>query len=245
MKPGGTNTGIVDTVYCIRRPDVTTKTRINLPSQLAQLTIHNFQRGKKESNPMAVTTLFWKSTLLQHLFTMVLKTAAVASLLLGWTNGFIVNVGPTSRGSLSVSSSVDQETSIDPVVSEKFKILTCSATSCCKKRSMMGLDEFSTFSSMYTRIQDGEFPNVQVEETTCLGSCQLAPCVAVEHEDFVGTVALDGMTDAEFGTRVFHSIISEEDADRVWSSVDNAIRVMAEEEDEEEMEEEVKETGAV
>ncbi len=30
----------------------------------------------------------------------------------------------------------------------------------------------------------------------------MAPCVAVEHDDFVGSVALDGMTDREFADRV-------------------------------------------
>mmetsp|Transcript_21201 Transcript_21201/g.35086 ORF Transcript_21201/g.35086 Transcript_21201/m.35086 type:complete len:161 (-) Transcript_21201:1251-1733(-) len=156
---------------------------------------------------------------------------AVVSLILGWSNGFMINVGSNSKSALSMSANVE----IDPNVSEKFKILTCSATSCCKKRSVMGLDEFSTFSSMFTRIQGGEFPNVQVEETSCLGSCKLAPCVAVEHDDFMGTVALEGMTDNEFSTRIFHSIVNEEDADRVWSCVDNAIRQMAEEEEEDDL----------
>lgn len=142
----------------------------------------------------------------------------------------MVHVGPQSKSALSMASNVE----IDPEVSEKFKILTCSATSCCKKRSVMGLDEYSTFSGMYTRIQNGDFPNVQVEETTCLGSCKLAPCVAVEHDDFMGTVALEGMTENEFSKRIFHSIVNDEDADRVWSCVDNAIRLMADEEDDEE-----------
>jgi hypothetical protein len=54
--------------------------------------------------------------------------------------------------------------------------------------------------------------------------------VAIEHEDYYGTVALEGMTEAEFSDRVFHSVITEEDATRVWSCVENAIKVMAEEE---------------
>ena len=91
------------------------------------------------------------------------------------------------------------------------------------------MDPYSTFSAFYTRIKDSDFPNVQIEETSCLGRCKFAPCVAVEHDDFVGTVALEGMTCSEFNTRVFDAIITDDDANRVWSCVDNAIRTMAEE----------------
>ena len=151
-------------------------------------------------------------------------------LLLGFSNGFVIPQ-VSKLSSLSMSSEV---VGIDPMVSAKFKILTCSATSCCKKRSTLGMDPYSTFSAFFTRIQEGEFPNVQVEETSCLGSCKLAPCVAVEHDDFEGTVALEGMTGNEFNERVFHKIVTEGDADRIWSCVDNAIRLMAEDDGEDE-----------
>jgi (2Fe-2S) ferredoxin len=95
----------------------------------------------------------------------------------------------------------------------------------------LGQDEYATFSALYTRIKESEFPNVEVEETSCLGGCKLAPCVAIEHEDFVGSVAVEGMTTEEFGARIFHKIVTESDADRVWSSVENAIRIMAAEEE--------------
>ena len=130
---------------------------------------------------------------------------------------------------LPLSSSADP---IDPQVSAKFKILTCSATSCAQKRNALGMDQYATFSAFYTRIKDADFPNVQLDETSCLGGCKLAPCVAVEHDDFEGTVALEGMTANEFSDRVFYGIITEEDADRVWSCIDTAIRVMADEHDE-------------
>ena len=121
---------------------------------------------------------------------------------------------------------------IDTNVSGKFKIVTCCATHCSKKRNALGMDEYATFSAFYTRVQTRGFANVQVDETSCLGCCSFAPCVAVEHDDFEGTVALEGMTGNEFNSRVFHRIITEEDADRVWSCIDNAIRIMSEEHDE-------------
>ncbi len=117
----------------------------------------------------------------------------------------------------------------DLSIAGKFKIVTCSAASCANKRSALCMDPYSTFSALYTRIRDSDFPNVQIEETSCLGRCRFAPCVAVEHDDFDGTVALEGMTWSEFNARVFDEIITDEDADHVWACVDNAIRTMEQE----------------
>lgn len=119
------------------------------------------------------------------------------------------------------------EASLDSKECGKFKILTCSSTSCSKMREDMGIDEFAIFGSIYERKTAANADEVQVEESSCLGSCKLAPCVAVEHEDFVGSVSLEGMTPAEFNARSFHRVINEDDVDRVWQSVEGAIRVMA------------------
>jgi len=116
---------------------------------------------------------------------------------------------------------------LDPSVASKFKIVTCSSTTCASKRKSLHMDEFSTFSAFWTRIQD-ECPAVRLKEGPCLGSCRSAPCVAIEHDDFVGTVSLEGMTESEFSERVFHKVITEEDADRVWEAVENAIHIIAE-----------------
>uniref|UniRef100_A0A7R9WAP4 Uncharacterized protein n=1 Tax=Pseudictyota dubia TaxID=2749911 RepID=A0A7R9WAP4_9STRA len=122
------------------------------------------------------------------------------------------------------------ECELDPSECAKFKILTCSATSCAKKRKNLGVDEFATLGSLWERKELANAVDVQIEESTCLGSCKVAPCVAVEHEDFVGSVSLEGMTPAEFKARAFHSVITEDDVDRVWSSVERAIKIMAGEE---------------
>jgi hypothetical protein len=111
-------------------------------------------------------------------------------------------------GSMSQSSEVEQEitatatSTLDPKEAEKFKVLTCMSTSCCQKRKALGLDSLATFGAMYSRIQGGNAPMVRLEEAACLGACKKAPCVAVEHDDFVGTVSLLGMTDDEFSSRV-------------------------------------------
>jgi len=117
--------------------------------------------------------------------------------------------------------------SYDPDCAQKFKVVTCSATSCAKKRQVLGLDEYATFASFWERVQDG-IPEMQVEETSCLGSCKKAPCVAIEHAEYEGTVALEGMDAFEFSDRVFHRVIDQGDVERVWDCVQNAVQVMSE-----------------
>jgi hypothetical protein len=115
---------------------------------------------------------------------------------------------------------------LDPSVAGKFKILTCSSTSCSQKRASHNLDQYSTFSAFYVRVK-GRAPSVRVEESPCLGSCKEAPCVGIEHDDFIGPVALTDMTESEFSVRVFHRVLLDDDVDRVWSAVEEAIQLMA------------------
>lgn len=85
----------------------------------------------------------------------------------------------------------------------KFKVVTCMSTSCSKKRKTLGLDSLATFGALYSRSKgDGDEPFIAVEEGPCMGACKTAPCVAVEHDNFVGSVSLEGMTDREFADRV-------------------------------------------
>jgi len=51
--------------------------------------------------------------------------------------------------------------------------------------------------------------------------------VAIEHDEYDGTVSLEGMTPNEFARRVFVDVQTETDADRIWSCVEHAIYVMA------------------
>lgn len=86
---------------------------------------------------------------------------------------------------------------------------------------------YCTFTAFYTRGKD-RAPSVRVEESPCLGGCKFAPCVAIEHDDFDGPVSLEGMTPDEFSQRLFHRVSYEEDFDRIWSAVENAVRIMDE-----------------
>jgi hypothetical protein len=83
---------------------------------------------------------------------------------------------------------------------EKFKIVTCMSTACSRKRQSLGMDNLCTFGAMYARASGSR---VQVEEGPCIGSCKKAPCVSIEHEDFFGSVALEGMTVDEFASDTY------------------------------------------
>lgn len=115
---------------------------------------------------------------------------------------------------------------LDASVAGKFAIRTCSSTACSTRRRQLGQDEYSTFSALWVRARD-RAPTVRVEEGSCLGACADAPCVAIEHDEYDGTVSLEGMTPNEFARRVFVDVQTETDADRIWSCVEHAIYVMA------------------
>lgn len=117
-----------------------------------------------------------------------------------------------------------------PEVAGQFTVLTCSSTACTKKRRTQNLDDFETFAQFYSRIENMA-PNVQVQECPCLGACEQAPVVAIEHCDYQGTVSLEGMQPQEFADSKFYGVLTDRDADRVWECVENAIQTMAELED--------------
>lgn len=102
------------------------------------------------------------------------------------------------------SNEKDNLSPLDPTISSQFKILTCSSTSCAKRTKALGLDEYALFSGLYERKENANAFQLIVEETSCLGCCKLGPCVGIEHEDYYGTVALEGMGPNEFSDRVFH-----------------------------------------
>lgn len=104
---------------------------------------------------------------------------------------------PNIKYSATILNSAGSE-ELDPEIASQFKILTCSATSCAARRRKVGLDEFATLAGLYERKEGACASEVEVEESSCLGCCKNAPCVAIEHEDFFGTVALEGMTPGEF-----------------------------------------------
>jgi hypothetical protein len=151
----------------------------------------------------------------------------------------------TNTGDADVSALEEEEEEmadvplldVDPDVASKFKVVTCMSTACSKKRTEQGMDEYSTFAAFWSRSRDRTLSEVEVEESPCLGYCKQAPCVGILHEDYDGPVALEGMDQAEFNAKVFQRIVTEDDADRAWSCVENAIITMAEEEEEDDEEE--------
>ena len=57
----------------------------------------------------------------------------------------------------------------------------------------------------------------------------MAPCVAIEHEEYDGTVALMGMDPSEFQLRAFHQVVDQQDAQRIWDILLQSIKIMAQE----------------
>jgi (2Fe-2S) ferredoxin len=97
---------------------------------------------------------------------------------------------------------------------------------------VLGIDEFATFSAFYERAQTN-IPEIAVSESSCLGACENAPCVAVYHTEYKGSVAFEGMNSAEFADRVFHPIVDEDDVERVWTCITDAIGILADEQQQE------------
>lgn len=108
----------------------------------------------------------------------------------------------SSKSETSSEETLQQQKQLRLEAASKFKILTCSSTSCAKKRQVLNIDEYATFGAFFSRIKDSDYANeVTVEESPCLGACKNAPCVAIEHEDYIGPVALEGMNQDEFSDR--------------------------------------------
>lgn len=178
---------------------------------------------------------------------LIFASAFASVLLLDETSAFqsvigrpvvsLIHLRLSSSDSVQADVETDEMSRLRSAEAAKFKILTCTSTACAKKRSALTMDEYATYGAFFGRIQENS-SEVSVEESPCLGSCKMAPCVAIEHEDYEGTVALEGMTANEFSSSCFHNIVTEEDADRVWSSVKDAVELMMAEEDEEDSEEE-------
>jgi (2Fe-2S) ferredoxin len=145
------------------------------------------------------------------------------------TNDETTTIGEYDDGDDRCSSSYTSRTMMMMTTARQFKILTCRASACAAQRERYGLDEFATYTALSVRANTLGVP---VEETSCLGACQQGPCVAVSHDEYEGNVALQGMTTTEFAQRVFFRIGNDDDADRVWACVEDAIHVMSHEEQE-------------
>ena len=103
---------------------------------------------------------------------------------------------------IPMSTDEVEDQRLDPAISSQFTIKICSSTSCAKSVKAMGMDEYHILSGMYARKEGGGATLVEVEETSCLGCCNFAPCIGIEHEDYIGTVSLDGMNANEFSDGV-------------------------------------------
>lgn len=143
------------------------------------------------------------------------------------------NAGPLS--STTEETSIDlttEESSLDPGIASQFTIKVCTSTSCTRKLKERGLDQYHVLGELYAQAQSANMEKcVIVEDGGCQGgrNCKMGPCVAIQHEEFMGNVGLEGMNSNEFQESVFHDVVTGEDAGRVWSCMENAISLMTEE----------------
>jgi len=123
------------------------------------------------------------------------------------TQGFTFNnkLRPHGFNVLAAGNDDTQADELDPSVAKKFKVLTCMSSECAQRSVTFGLEPYALFSGMYVRKEENGAPEVQVEEGPCMGRCRFGPCITIEHEDYDGRVALEGMEDDEFAARVFQT----------------------------------------
>lgn len=130
---------------------------------------------------------------------------------------------------------VSSNKQLDKMTAQQFSIQVCTSTNCCRKMNQLGLDQYHMLGELYEKARLANIEkDMIVEDGGCRGgkNCKLGPCVAVMHEDFDGSVALEGMGQSEFNERVFHGVATQDDVERVWSCITNAIELMTVESDE-------------
>lgn len=148
----------------------------------------------------------------------------------------ISNAGPL-RAADNDESINSTESPLDPNIAAQFTIQVCTSTSCTRKLKDQGLDQYTVLGDIYALAQSANMEECMIiEDGGCQGgkNCKMGPCVAILHEDFMGNVALEGMNSEEMQQSVFHNVLTNDDAERVWGCMENAIVMMAEEENESE-----------
>ena len=172
--------------------------------------------------------------------TSVLSILVIATQQLRSCHAFHALQAPHHKKQIALSAAGDQEVSLssnkplalDKRTAQQFTIKVCTSTSCSKKLQQLGLDRYQVLGDLYEKARiDNVEEDLIIEDGGCRGgkNCKLGPCVAIFHEDFDGSVALEGMGQSEFNERVFHGVSRQDDVDRVWGCVANAIDIMADE----------------
>jgi len=94
---------------------------------------------------------------------------------------------------------------LDPTIAARFTVQVCTSTSCTRKLNQLGLDQYHVLGEIYAQAQAVDLEKCTIiEDGGCQGgkNCKIGPCVSVQHEDFHGNVALEGMNSNEFQERV-------------------------------------------
>ena len=109
------------------------------------------------------------------------------------------------RASYQSTSNNKKRSSLDPDIAAQFTIQVCTSTSCTRKLTDVGLDQYHVLGELYAQAQAVNLEQVMIiEDGGCQGgkNCKMGPCVAILHDEFDGNVALEGMNSNEFTERV-------------------------------------------
>lgn len=103
------------------------------------------------------------------------------------------------------STNNNKKQSLDPDIAAQFTIQVCTSTSCTRKLTDAGLDQYHILGELYSQAQAVNLEKIMIiEDGGCQGgkNCKAGPCVAILHDEFDGNVALEGMNSNEFTERV-------------------------------------------
>ena len=109
------------------------------------------------------------------------------------------------RASYQSTSNNKKRSSLDPDIAAQFTIQVCTSTSCTRKLTDVGLDQYHVLGELYAQAEAVNLEQVMIiEDGGCQGgkNCKMGPCVAILHDEFDGNVALEGMNSNEFTERV-------------------------------------------
>jgi hypothetical protein len=109
------------------------------------------------------------------------------------------------RASYQSTNNNKKRSSLDSDIAAQFTIQVCTSTSCTRKLTDVGLDQYHVLGELYAQAQAVNLEQVMIiEDGGCQGgkNCKMGPCVAILHDEFDGNVALEGMNSNEFTERV-------------------------------------------
>ena len=113
---------------------------------------------------------------------------------------------------------------LDPEVCSKVKVQVCASTKCTRARRNAKQEDLA----LYLALSERAGGMVEIEESPCLGWCKRAPCVAVTHDEYVGKIGFESMSESEKMQKTFFRVVGLDEADRVWDVIEEGLFELSE-----------------